>query len=281
MQRDITTTAELVRKGHGFAVLQIKRAIGVHRLRAAARYAGRKYRAAGGLQGIAFRRVIVRDIRLLYREAHRFVCHGLGGKNKIAEVNRTLVVIANADFCEFGQVKVRVLWHFVQLQLDRDPLVVLHHNAAAEHGVQIGLLAVSQIAAHLVVLVVLQGQIQVVGGQNAVTVPAHGVNVKGQIVAVFDVERFFQRHSTVAQVAVCAAFIISLGVPFYGLTSVCSACVGRIIVLFHGCTVSITAASGESAADCHGVGGAVGDCFWAVMRSQVLQGKGKELLILE
>ena len=98
MQRDITATAELVRKCHGFAVLQIKRAIGVHRLRAAARYAGRKFRAAGGLQGIASRRVIVRDIRLLYREAHRFVCHGLGGKNKIAEVNRALVVIANEDF---------------------------------------------------------------------------------------------------------------------------------------------------------------------------------------
>ena len=157
----------------------------------------------------------------------------------------------------------------------------MHHNAAAEHGVQIGLLAVSQIAAHLLAVVVHQGQIQVVGGQNAVTRVAHGVNVKGQIVAVFDVERVCQRHSAVAQVAVCAAFIIPLGVPFYGLTSVCSACVGRIIVLFHGCTVSITAASGESAADCHGVGGAVGDCFWAVMRSQVLQGKGKELLILE
>ena len=98
LQRDITATAELVRKGHGFAVLQIKRAIGVHRLRAAARYAGRKYRAAGGLQDIASRRAIVRDIRLLYREAHRFVCHGLGGKNKIAEVNRALVVIANEDF---------------------------------------------------------------------------------------------------------------------------------------------------------------------------------------
>ena len=217
---------------------------------------------------------------MLYREAHRGVCHGLGGKNKIAEVNRTLVVIANEDFFDGAQVKTVVLWHFVQLQLDRDPLVVFHHNAAAEHGVQIGLFAVG-IAAHLLVVAVHQGQIQVVGGQNAVTVPANGVNVKGQIVAVFDVERVCQRHSAVAQVAVLAAFIIPLGVPFYGLTSVCSACVGRIIVLFHGCTVSIAAASSEIAADCHGVGGGVGDWFCAVMRSQVLQGKGKELLILE
>ena len=183
MQRDITATAELIRKGHGFAVLQIKRAIGVHRLRAVACHAGRKDRAAGGHQGAAFRRAIVRDILLLYREAHRFVYHGLGGKNKIAEVNRALVVIANKDFLDMIQVKACVPWHFVQLQLDRDPFVVFHHNAAAEHGVQIGFCPVG-IAAHLVTAAVLQGQIQVVGGQNAVTVPAHGVNVKGQIVAV-------------------------------------------------------------------------------------------------
>ena len=162
-------------------------------------------------------------------------------------------------------------------------MVVLHHNAAAEHGVQIGLLAVSQIAAHLVVLVVLQGQIQVVGGQNAVTVPANGVNVKGQIVAFFDVERFFQRHSAVAQVAVLAAFIIPLGVPFYGLVCVCFAAdFGRNFALFHGCFVSIAAFGGEIAADFHGFGGAVvSNWFCAVMRSQVLQGKGKELLIFK
>ena len=157
----------------------------------------------------------------------------------------------------------------------------MHHNAAAEHGVQIGLLTVG-IAAHLLAVVVHQGQIQVVGGQNAVTRVAHGVNVKGQIVAVFDVERVCQLHSAVAQVAVFAAFIIPLGVPSYGLTRVCSAFVGRIIVLFHGCFVSIAAAGGEIAADCHGDGGVVvNNCFRAVMRSQVLQGKGKELLILE
>ena len=161
-------------------------------------------------------------------------------------------------------------------------MVVLHHNAAAEHGVQIGLLAVSQIAAHLVVLVVLQGQIQVVGGQNAVTVPAHGVNVKGQIVAVFDVERGIQRHSAVAQVAVFAAFIIPLGVPFYGFSFIFIAvAAGRSYTLFHDCMVSSAAAGGEIAADFHGFGGAVINCFRAVMRSQVLQGKGKELLIFK
>ena len=156
----------------------------------------------------------------------------------------------------------------------------MHHNAAAEQGVQIGLLTVG-IAAHLLAVVVHQGQIQVVGGQNAVTRVAHGVNVKGQIVAVFDVERVCQRHSAVAQVAVLAAFIIPLGVPFYGLVFVCLAvAVGRSFVLFHGCFVSIAAAGGEIAADFHGFGGAVvSNWFCAVMRSQVLQGKGKELLI--
>jgi len=109
LQRDITATAELVRKGHGFALLQIKRAIGVHRLRGAARYAGRKYRAAGGHQGFVIHRAIVRDILLLDREAHHVFYHGLGGKNKIAEVNLALVVIANADFLDVVQVKALVL----------------------------------------------------------------------------------------------------------------------------------------------------------------------------
>ena len=210
LERNVTAAAELIVECNYFAVFQYKPSLIVYHLHAI------KVRGVLCVCGV-FQRAgcggaVIRDFILLGSEAGLYIRYRFGNKGKVSEIDVALIVIAHADGCNIV-VKTNHLFHLIQAQLYRVPLIGFQRNRAECGAVQTCFAK----AAHLPVAIIQQLQVQVVEGKVRLSLD---INLECEVAVLIEVNRIIQLQDTIPHIAGSAAQVIMARKPVQNLTGI-------------------------------------------------------------